>query len=357
LRQQNFYDYLGRITEVCQAAQGTAMTQIISRDTTALKNWIAAAATEQITGTVFDEKYAPLETIDNGKSVLFQKNLRSRVSYTYVKETSTSSPWDAATFYSYDILGNVDTLLQDYKTGAMANAGNRFKKIVYDFDLVSGKVNEVSYQPGAPDEFYHQYYYDAENRLTEVKTSKDKIFWERDAAYEYYRHGPLVRTILGQQQVQGVDYAYTLQGWLKGVNSTAVTPGFDMGSDGAVGTSIVARDAYGFAMHYFQNDALQRYDYKPIGSSLTPFANPGLDLQSELYNGNIGAISMNIPKLGNAILSIYRYDQLNRLVKSDTYNGLNITTNTWSKTTIQDYREELSYDPPISASIRLCYSK
>ena len=54
---------------------------------------------------------------------------------------------------------------------------------------------------------------------------------------------------------------------------------------------------------------------------------------------------MNIPKLGNAILSIYRYDQLNRLVKSDTYNGLNPSTNTWSKTVIQDYREELTYDP------------
>lgn len=55
------------------------------------------------------------------------------VSYTYVKETTTSSPWDTATYYSYDISGNVDTLLQDYKTSAMANAGNRFKKIVYDF--------------------------------------------------------------------------------------------------------------------------------------------------------------------------------------------------------------------------------
>jgi hypothetical protein len=40
--------------------------------------------------------------------------------------------------------------------------------------------------------------------------------------YSYYRHGPLARTIVGQQQVQGIDYAYTLQGWLKGVNSTSV---------------------------------------------------------------------------------------------------------------------------------------
>jgi hypothetical protein len=36
------------------------------------------------------------------------------------------------------------------------------------------------------------------------------------------KHGPLARTILGQQQVQGLDYAHTLQGWLKGVHSMAL---------------------------------------------------------------------------------------------------------------------------------------
>jgi RHS repeat-associated protein len=39
-----------------------------------------------------------------------------------------------------------------------------------------------------------------------------------NAAYNYYKHGPLARTVLGQQQTQGVDYSYTLQGWLKGTN-------------------------------------------------------------------------------------------------------------------------------------------
>ena len=94
--------------------------------------------------------------------------------------------------------------------------------MVYDYDLISGKVNQVAYQPGLKDEFYHRYNYDAENRLVEAYTSHDKLIWEKDARYSYYRHGPLARTNLGQQQVQGIDYAYTLQGWLKGINSTAV---------------------------------------------------------------------------------------------------------------------------------------
>lgn len=66
-------------------------------------------------------------------------------------------------------------------------------------------------------------------RLTEVYTSADHVYWEKQAGYSYYRHGPLARTELGQLKVQGIDYAYTLQGWLKGVNSNAIGGSFDMG--------------------------------------------------------------------------------------------------------------------------------
>jgi hypothetical protein len=127
----------------------------------------------------------------------------------------------AASYYSYDILGNVDTLVQDFKKGSMAANGNRFKKIVYDYDLVSGKVNQVSFQQGFYDAFYHTYLYDAENRITNVTersegnerglngveaealSSTDSINWDNDAFYSYYAHGPLARSILGEQQVQG----------------------------------------------------------------------------------------------------------------------------------------------------------
>jgi hypothetical protein len=54
--------------------------------------------------------------------------------------------------------------------------------------------------------------------------------------------------LLGQNQVQGIDYAYTLQGWLKGVNSTSVNDGtFDMEADGKSrsANANMARDAYG----------------------------------------------------------------------------------------------------------------
>lgn len=154
----------------------------------------------------------------------------------------------------------MDTLLQDYGSSTgnpnpMNSTGNRFKKMVYNYDLISGKVNAVSYQPGEADAFYHKYYYDAENRLIDVETSHDKIIWERDARYSYYKHGPLARVMPGQNQVQGLDYAYSLQGWLKGINSTSVGDGiFDMGQDGKTGAAnaLVGRDAFGFSVNILQ---------------------------------------------------------------------------------------------------------
>ncbi|MEO6498711.1 MAG: hypothetical protein ABIN95_06850, partial [Mucilaginibacter sp.] len=349
------YDALGRITEVGQKPSGKAITQVISQDTTALKNWLDDDGTkEQITVTKYDEAYPPFAVSTAAGSALLQKNLRNRVSYTYVKDresTNPNYPWDAATFYTYDIHGNVDTLLQDYKTGMGSvncagnpsnPSGNRFKKIAYAYDLISGKVNDVAYQPGQADQFYHHYNYDAENKLTEVTTSKDKIYWEREAVYDYYRHGPLARTLLGQNQVQGLDYAYTLQGWLKGVNSTAVLntsagTAYDIGRDGMAAAlnnnSLVARDAYGFSLNYFTGD------YAAINTSVIPFAalpQPlppdinGALTGRQLFNGNIAAIAVNIPQLGNGIVYGYTYDQLNRLVKMDAFNGLANAGNTFT---------------------------
>jgi hypothetical protein len=58
------------------------------------------------------------------------------------KDTTIGLPYRAATFYSYDPHGNVDTVLQDYdSTSVMGLVGNRFKIMTYDYDLISGKVN------------------------------------------------------------------------------------------------------------------------------------------------------------------------------------------------------------------------
>ncbi|MBO9572715.1 MAG: hypothetical protein J7497_10995, partial [Chitinophagaceae bacterium] len=253
---------------------------------------------------------------------------------------------------SYDIHGNVDTLLQDYGVSwVFANImnanGNRYKKIVYDYDLISGKVNKVSYQPGWADQMFHKYSYDAENRLTKVETSFDNKTWEQDAGYEYYRHGPLARMELGQQKVQGIDYAYTLQGWLKGVNSTLLTSSTDMGEDGlSVGANqFVARDAIGFHLNYYDTS-----DYAAI-SELNPFpgsyAHLNVSEYRPLFNGNISGMAVSNRALtgsgnvgGPLMFYNYRYDQLNRLTRMDAY-----TTTDWSSLSLlQQFKERVSYD-------------
>lgn len=376
------YDSLGRITEVGEKEQPTAMTSTISRDTSALRVWLEhlnglEQLARQVTRTVYDK---PGNLGFGGSGSLAQSfrqkgyTLRNRVSHTLYYDlllpVSISQPelgakygdYNSGTYYAYDIHGNVDTLLQDYMVGIMQqNGANKYKLIAYNYDLISGKVNQVHYQPGEKDQIYHRYEYDAENRITDVYTTDVKDFVgvtnleEKEAFYQYYKHGPLARTILGQQQVQGIDYAYTLQGWLKGVNSTGLNPEHDMGGDGRAASAQqhVARDVYGFNLNYYNGDFTN--DYNSINNK-EPFpGHSGLlnGNHRNLFNGNITSMAVNIKfpvEAENVIRGVqlynYQYDQLDRVVAMDVYRGFSSAANAWSYPIRQttDYKERVSYD-------------
>lgn len=221
----------------------------------------------------------------------------------------------------------------------MNTTNNRFKKIVYDYDLVSGKVNKVSYQHGRVDAFYHTYLYDAENRITNVQSSTDSVNWDNDAFYYYYAHGPLARTILGQQQVQGINYAYTLQGWLKSINPAPYTGGsFTLRPDSA--DNVVANSAYSLLLNYFDGE------YTPINPGGSPGAGVSTALGGAyrpLYNGNISSMGVDIKRLNAPLLYNYQYDQLNRLVHMDAWHRAAAPWNVLSLTT--NYQENVTYDP------------
>lgn len=296
--------------------------------------------------------------------------LRNRVSYTrYYDELGEYGPdiygsdsvyltqypyYNTGTEYSYDIHGNVDSMIHIFYVGSiMSPYGHNWLKLIsYKYDLISGKVNEVHYNPGEADEFYHRYEYDAENRLTDVYTANNKAFMyqpgleEHDAHYDYYKHGPLARMVLGQQQVQGVDYAYTVQGWLKGVNSTSMNPDYDMGQDGKTTSAnqYIARDEYGFNLNYFTGE------YSSISGIAQFPGHSGLFSDASnyrpLYNGNISSMAVNIKKLNQPQLYNYKYDQLNRITRMDVFRGLNESTNQWSNplSPVSDYKERIAYD-------------
>lgn len=257
---------------------------------------------------------------------------------TFQEKDVNSDPllYDYASHYDYDIAGNVKILVQDF---AKLPTAHRYKTLEYDYDLLSGNVNFLFYQNGKEDNFSYHYKYDRINRLTSVYTSEyayDPLtdedpsalpdHWKRDAAYTYYDHGPLKRTLLGHTPLQGLDYAYTLQGWIKGVNGfpgddfDCVAP-MDMGNDGAVGSSVY-RDLYRYSTQYFNND------YLPIGRATT--GNPHYSLiedpvgpneqKYQLFNGNIFRHFKVAATDGfRTVALVARYDQLNRL----TWSGNN----------------------------------
>jgi RHS repeat-associated protein len=179
--------------------------------------------------------------------------------------------------------------------------------------------------------------YDAENRITNVLTSADSINWDNDAFYQYYDHGPLARTVLGEQQVQGINHAYNLQGWIKSFNPDINNGnGYTLKADGSAG-SIVGKPAYQISLNYFDGD------YKAI-SGATPW-NGATALGGNyrpLYNGNISNMAVSIEALNNPLLYNYQYDQLNRLVSMDAWKK----NSSWSALTpSNDYQERVSYDP------------
>jgi hypothetical protein len=146
----------------------------------------------------------------------------------------------------------------------------------------------------------------------------------RDATYKYYLHGPLARVELGQNKVQGLDYAYTLQGWLKGINGHRLDADMDMGGDGKTGSSIFTngRDAMTYSLGYYEGD------YQPIGGINAPafgvgFTTPATRYGAGLYNGNISHTTVALSKINNGALSdyTYQYDQLNR-IKGMQYHAI-----------------------------------
>jgi RHS repeat-associated protein len=249
-----------------------------------------------------------------------------------------------ATHYSYDIHGNVNTLIQDNPTTAVSN--QQYKQINYSYDLISGNVKMLSYQPGQADRYYHRYQYDSDNRITQVYTSKDSVLWDNDAKYFYFAHGPLARAEVGDNQVQGIDYAYTLQGWIKGVNSNVLKETNDIGQDGLTASinKNFARDGFGYSLGYFQGDydAIDGVRWNNASTRFEAF-NTNSDMinaRKDLFNGNISSMVTTIYKpvtytasAGTPVVlpqgTAYKYDQLNRIVDAKAYQNINLSTNTW----------------------------
>lgn len=357
------YDELGRNKEVGEKifvyspqvgmCTGVLLNTCLFAGSTAniVNNFYQYGTNTQVTRTVFDKNtigYFSYKQLSN---------LRNRNAYIeYLEDGNNLS---SGTYFSYDLLGNVKTLWQ-YSVGLDRFNNQGYKRIDYSYDLVSGNTNQVSYQKGEIDQFYHQYTYDLDDRLTCVKTSKDGEIWQQDASYKYLKHGPMARKVLGEFAVQGVDMAYTINGWIKNVNSDAMDAEHDMGADAALNGVNSARDAYGFSLHYFDGDfkSIDLSKQNLNVSAISGFA--GSDLgqnRRNLFNGNISAMVTTLPFKNNyqssgiiqalPMATVYQYDQLNRLAEVRVFENYNTSSNTWGMNGyngLSQYAEQFEYD-------------
>lgn len=296
-----------------------------------LASYIKLKPRKDVVVTFYDEQTEDLGAVTT-EMLSTQENLRSRVAaikyFTTLSTPALPAEPTFATYFSYDIGGNVKTISYDYPQ--LKTYDQRYKRVDYDYDLISGKVNMISYNRGHPDQFYQQYDFDADNRITLVNTSNDGLEWNKDARYAYYKHGPLATTKLGNQKVQSLEYAYTIQGWLKAINGDVLNTDKDMGKNGSAmsaspfpagNDTTYARDVIAHALQYYKED------YAPIGT--TPVVNLPTG-RKNLYNGNIAQQTTGIGKLGT-MQRTYQYDQLQRLVQAtnqkvdDASAGLSVT--------------------------------
>lgn len=332
------YDELGRIVEAGQFKANAQNNGIYINDdgrlVTASNSQVGVGSNDdyprsisngriEVTRTLYDS-YAPFNP-DDYLTPQPIRNTRNRVTgiltFSEVGPSTELQDNETAIFYNYDIHGNVDEMVQRISPVIIPDSPSDgiLKRVNYEYDLISGNVNKVIYQKdNQEDQFIHKYNYDADNRITDVQTSRDGVIWEKDAAYEYYDHGPLSRVVLGDKKVQGVDYAYTLQGWLKTVNSeNLVNASKDMGKDG----EYVSKDAYGYSLSYFNNDYLARHQGSNKAHSVSGTENYNAN---QLFNGNINKMITSVRGNEEQILptqvNLYSYDQLNRIFGMDSFS-------------------------------------
>ncbi|MEM9327513.1 MAG: RHS repeat-associated core domain-containing protein [Bacteroidota bacterium] len=350
------YDALGRMVE---SGKTTALTtpiptQLRYRDEFT-DRWMSGPKTE-IVKTYYD---FPTQARVSGYFTTGQNELRNRIA-TITFQEEGGAPYDHATHYSYDAVGNIKELVQEFaklarEYPALEAQGQHLKSVKYDYDLISGNVNRITYQPGDPDQFIHWYRYDADNRLVDVRTSRwefeDLATMDLDAHYEYYAHGPEARIALGSEKVQGIDFAYTIQGWLKAMNSETLAATRDIGRDAATGgNELVAKDVLGVSLEYFGGD------YQSIDeASLTSSSHPLAEVAGSALVGNgfyNGLIKHEVNALGAfedpLQAKTYRYDQLGRLRQMRIFKDLTtdlFDRNTWlSGRWVNEYQTDINYD-------------
>ena len=398
------FDAIGRIAETGELvmgtnilpmndniARGTGLSSILSYD-----GWLKLGNKNEVTKIYYDDPFTvygdnhghfvqsdksglqnEFNTYGKNKGLLHTRNRITAVQYfedqpgiseygipgaSVVVGTENNT---MAYYYGYNEHGLAETFVQQHKI--LKGTPQEFKTLNYDFDLFTGQVKQVEYQPGKEDQFYSRYEYDELNRLKRTFTSTDRVIWNLESKNIFYLHGAKARIELGKHQVQGIDLAYTVRGELKGMNSATLSARRDIGADGQVAAlstyqgyggaeqgsykkqnKYFGRDAAGFTLGYFKGDyhtAGQVYGQDAFEAYVTPSSAAAAAIKN-LYNGSITSSATAIynkdgsGKLtAQTQLSAYSYDLMYRLKEVQVFSNANnpaaiIASNSWESATL-----------------------
>jgi RHS repeat-associated protein len=251
--------------------------------------------------------------------------LKSNISWT---ENDQSKTW-----YNYDEQGRVTWIIRQIN-----GLGNKTINYVYNS---AGSISVVDFQKEqAAERFLHYYEYDNDLRLDKVYTSingQDKLL---QAQYYYYLHGPLKRVELAEN-LQGIDYSYTPQGWLKTINHSDKSK--DPGKDGVENS--FAEDAFGMTLEYYNGD------YSRNSSGIGSIASGNAKV---LYNGSVAAQTWYSQKpaaivagygnsVNNPAMFTYQYDDKYQFQNSK-YGTPNFSDYTFTENLNANREFNISYD-------------
>lgn len=225
----------------------------------------------------FDQALTDLGLTTQQKEAYKPSFLAGNVAITYTRYPETTT-----TYYSYDIYGRVQWIVQ-YINGLGT------KTVDYEYDPITSAVTKVDFQKNTPTErFVHKYTYDADsNQLTKVETSTNNLTFTTHAEYAYYETGALKRVNIAEG-LQGLDYVYNINGQLKAINHPELSSDKDPNHD--------TNDLFGMQLNYYDGDYLRS------GTNITSSA-AGIDQ----YNGNIKSVMWNTSGLGTTNPDAYYY--------------------------------------------------
>lgn len=322
----NNYDQLGRTTESGEYVYGTTGTNFVSA-----KNSSTILESIAIDGGLANFSALKTDYVKTEYDIV-SKSVNTVVSG-YIQEFTTGSVaytqnTNSETWYSYDDQGRLTWRIQNI-------VGLGAKTIDYTYDFNGNVLQVVCQKDVLAERFYHHYEYDLDKRLTAVYTSKDGNSKTLEAKYYHYLHGPLKRVELAEN-LQGIDYTYTPQGWLKTINHPSTVDENDPGRDGVVNP--FAKDAFGLSLEYFPGDFYRR------GSNISS-VNTGITIR---YNGNIGGsiwksrnMNTSSPIVGPNMM-IYNYDDKYQLNET-TFGTPNFSSSTFTADLVNKFKETFSY--------------